>query len=157
MVNTRGWPWHPKNKHDWHPPMHPPLGPPGKQLHCLGFSTLGLLESSPNPNRGPPHIPQPIPQPNSNANPTPDPHPCISPHTGPHGDNGTSVSSALLMSLDKPHPTCGSLPMGIQVLILKHHAYRSKPLQYYSVWNWNIIISFPLPGWSCPRRLLRPK
>lgn len=56
----------------------------------------------------------------------------------------------------EPHPIRGSLPMDIQVLILKHHAYRSKPLQYYSVWKWNIIISFPLLGWSCPRRLLRP-
>ena len=156
VVHTRGWPWHPKNKHDRHPPMHPPLGPPGKQLHCHGFGTLGLLEPSPNPNCDPPHTTQPIPQPNANANPTPDPHPCIGPHTGPYGDNGTGVSSALLMSLDRTSPYLWFSPNWYMVLILKHHAYRSKPLQYYLVWNWNIIISFPLLGWSCPRRLLRP-
>ena len=106
VAHTRGWPWHPKNKHDRHPPMHPPLGPQGKQLHCHGFGTLGLLEPSPSPspNRDPPHTTQTIPQPNANANPTPDPHPCIGPRTGPYGDNGTGVSSSLLMSLNRTSP-----------------------------------------------------
>ena len=156
VAHTRGWPWHPRNKHDWHPPMHPPLGPQGKQLHCHGFGTLGLLEPSPNPNRDPPHTTQPIPQPNANANPTPDPHPCIGPHTGPMEIMGPVSLQPCLCPWTEPLPIRGSLPMDIQVLILKHHEYRSKPLQYYSVWKWNIIISFPLLGWSCSRRLLRP-
>lgn len=156
VVHTRGWPWHPKNKHDRHPPMHPPLGPPGKQLHCHGFSTLGLLEPSPNPNRDPPHI----------LNLYLSPTPMLTLHLT------LTCALALIQALmeitgpvslqpclrpwTEPHPIRGSLPMDIQVLILKHHEYRSKPLQYYSVWKWNIIISFPLLGWSCPRRLLRP-
>ena len=86
------WSWHPKTKHDHYPPMHHPLSPPRRQLHCFGFSTLGLLEPNPNPKRDPSRTPQPILHLNSNANPTPDPHPHIGPHTGVYGDIGTSVA-----------------------------------------------------------------
>ena len=105
VAHTRGWPWHPRNKHDWHPPMCPPQSPP-RPLHCMGFIIWGLLGAIPHPNHDPLHTPQSEPHPKSNANPTRDPHPCMNPHSALHVGKGIVVPSALLTS----HPWIKPVP-----------------------------------------------
>lgn len=61
------------------------------------------------------------------------------------------------MSLDRILTLAMAPPNGDTVPNSENTMYiGSKPLQYTSGWNWNIIISFALLGWSCIKRLLRP-
>ena len=75
--------------------------PSGETTALLWFSIWSHLGSNPNPNSDQNRIHQPHPHSNSNANPTPDPHLFMGPHSALHGDNGTGVTSALLISLDQ--------------------------------------------------------
>ena len=82
--------------------MCPPLSPPRRPLHCMGFITWGLLGAIPHPNHDPLHNPQSELHPKSNANPTRDPHPCMSPHSALHGvKDCCSFGLAYVPSLDQ--------------------------------------------------------
>lgn len=118
--------------------MCPPLSPPRRPLHCMGFITWGLLGAIPHPNHDPLHNPQSEPHPKSNANPTRDPHPCMSPHSALHGGKGLLFLRPCLRPVpgSNPCPSYGSFPMGTQFLTRrKPRTWAPDAVQAYLAWN----------------------
>ena len=121
------WPWHPKSKPQLYPAMHPTFSPPGRPLHCQGFSSWSFLRPNPNPNRFP-HLNTPLnPHPNSHPNPTPDQTPHMGPHFSPPGRSrdwcGFSPGD---VPGPNPNPSSGSLLMGTQFLTLRTPVTRAQ-------------------------------